>query len=286
MDYFVSAQNMPRYQWQLELLIESFKYHNRQNDLLVALAKTDAPPQPIFCRNLFEHPRLFPHQNIGQTRGFAPLNELYSLSWVLQFNRIKQPFTFLSPDVVLYHTNAIRIDSGIPEIVFAPDPFFTLDRAEEAVGPFWEWFGRKKQDYEDQWLPTGPVMIFDNIPQVVFDRTIWVTEKLAFHQLYEGKKEIWEKTLKLGWAVNLNDYVGQIMMRGDYNLTTTMVDSNHAAFINYEHGLPPAFNKSMFTYPPPAYASFGDPFEILAAHAPTPTAHFMSDLAKKNLDTR
>lgn len=286
MDYLVSIENTPKFQWQAELLIESFKHHNRQDDLVVALAKANAPAQPAFCHNLFDHPRLWPHQNIGEIRGFLPLNQLYALSWGLQFGKVRQPLTLLSPDVLLYHTNNLRITGDLPEVMFSPDPFFTPDFAEEAVGPFWEWFGRKKEYYEDQWLPSGPVMIFDNIPQVVFERAIWVTEKLALHQLYEGRKEIWDQTVKLGWAINLTDYVGQIMMRGDYSLTTTMVESNYTPFINYEHGLPPAFNKSMFTYQPPAYASFGDPFEILAANAPTPTAHFMSNLAKINLNKR
>lgn len=198
---------------------------------------------------------------------------------------LKQPFCSISSDVVLYHPLAISSFTGNSEIIFDPDPFFTIEMAQETVGPFWEWMNKPKSDYETRWVPIGPIMIFNHVPLMIFQRTIMLAETLALHQLL-ADKPIWKHTNKLAWAINLADYVGQIQLRGDYTLAMNMLSGGDSPFIHYKHGLPPVFNKTMFQYSPPNFASFGDPFEVLAAHSPTPASHFISQLAQSNLAAR
>jgi hypothetical protein len=284
MEYFVSAENTPYYHWQLELLIESFKQNNCEDQLLVALAAADAPTHNAFCRNLLKHKNVYAHQNIGELRGYKALNEIYAVSWSLDNQMLKQPFAQISADVVLRRPLTISFNNA-PEIIFDPDPFFTIEAAEDAIGPFWEWIDKSKEDYSTKWVPIGPIMIFNNIPSLIFQRTITIAESLALQQLLAGKP-IWEHTKKLAWAINLSDYVGQIQLRGDYTLAMNMLSNGGSPFIHYEHGLPPVFNKTMFQYSPPNFVSFGDPFEVLAANFPTPASHFISQLAQSNLAAR
>jgi hypothetical protein len=285
MDYFVSADNAPHHQWQMELLIESFRRHKLEDKLCVGLAESPAPANANFCRNLYEHKRLLAHENIGGVRGYSPLNGLYSVMWAQQYNHVTQPLVVLERDLVLFRPPELLV-GGYPEITFAPWPFFTPESAAEAVGPFWEWLGHRKEDYTLRWLPVGSVMVFANVPVFVFERTIVLAELLAVQQLVHGRETIWEHTDKLAWAVNLADFVGQIMIRGDYSLTMPVLAGGDSPFIDYETGLPPTFHKSMFAYPPPSYVAFGDPFEILADSAISPNAHFLADLARANLDSR
>lgn len=285
MEYFVSTENTPYYHWQLELLIESFNHHKIESQLLVALAESDAPIRADFCRNLFNHKRLYGHQNIGEIRGFNALNSFYSLMWSLEFNNLKQPLAIISSDVVLQNPLQINFNDNIPEVVFSPDPFFTIEKAEEEVGPFWEWVDRSKADYETKWATLGAVLVFNKTPFVVFQRAMFLAEKLALQQLVAGRP-IWKHTDRLAWVMNLADFVGQIQIRGEYWLTTTMLGGSNTPFIHYEHGLPPVFNKTMFQYSPPNFVSLGDPFQILAANSPTPASHFISQLAQSSLAAR
>jgi hypothetical protein len=285
MEYLVSAENTPYQQWQLELLIESFKHHNCEKDLLVCLSESDTPIHPSYWRNISDHKRIQGHENIGKTRGYKGLNALYDLSWAVQNKWITQPFAFIPTDVVLKEKLNVGLQSEYPEIVFNPSPFFTLESAEEAVGPFWEVTNKNKADYESVWVPLGPIIIFNKIPEDLFSRAIILAERLALKQLLRNQ-QIWEHTAKLAWAMNLSDFVSNLLLRGDYKLTMNMLESGNSPFIHYEHGLPPVFNKVMFQYPEPDFISFGDPFEILAANSPTRNAHFISELAKKSLAAR
>jgi hypothetical protein len=207
------------------------------------------------------------------------------LAWVVEYNILKQPFAYIPSDVVLRRPLEVFFAGNVTEIVFDPDPFFTIETAEKEVGPFWEWMGRSKADFETRWVPVGPIMIFNRVPPVVFRLASVTAEALAVQQLLAGRT-IWEHTDKLAWAINLADFIGQIQLRGDYTLAMTMLGAGDSPFIFYEHGLPPVFNKTMFQYSPPNYVSLGDPFEILAVNSPTPASHFISQLAQSNLASR
>jgi hypothetical protein len=283
MEYLVSAENTLYHHWQLELLIESFKFHNSDNDLLVCLSEENTTINPHFYRNISKHKRIECHENIGKAREYSRLNWLYNLYWAVRYEWIKQPFAYIPVDVVLKNKPNIQF-SIFSEIMFCPELFFTQILAEESVPGFWEITNKTKSDY-DQWIPIGPVIIFNNIPKEFFQRTIVLAEKLALKQIMENKP-IWEHTDRLALAMNLMDFSKQIKMIGDYSLTMNMLDNGNSPFVHYEHGLPPVFNKCMFKFSPPNYVSFGDPFEVLAQHSPTKSSHFVSELAKRSIEAR
>lgn len=284
MEYLVSTENTPYYRWQLELLIESFKHHNQEENLLVCLSgESDSnAANNLFWRNISNHKRIKAHENIGEIRGHKGVNALYDLHFAVQKQWISQPFVYIPTDVVLKNKLNVDLSTDYPEIVFFPSPFFTFELAEEKAGPFWEITNKKKDDYEKKWIPLGPIMIFNKIPELLFERAIVLAEKLALQQLLR-KQPIWEHTATLAWSMNLSDFSDNFLLRSNYYLKMTMLDIGNSPFIHYEHGLPPVFNKTMFKYKSPEFLSFGDPFQILAENSPTENAHFMSELAKKIL---
>jgi hypothetical protein len=286
MEYLVSAENKIYDHWQLELLIESFKQNGCQNDLLLCLADYDSSINPDFWRNISEHQRIYAHQNIGQIRGYHPLNSLYSTLWANQYKLINQPFVSIPTDVVLREPlNVEFLNNGYPEVIFSPNPFFTFNLAKEHVGPFWKQSFRTQEYYKNSWVPIGPIVVFNNVPSTMFERTIFLAERLALQQLLDGKN-IWEHTIQLAWSMNLADLLGKVTIKADYSLTMNMLSNNNAAFIHYEHGMPPIFNKLMFQYEPPNFFAMGDPMQILSDNFPTPSAYFISELAKISLNAR
>lgn len=285
MEYIVSAEKSPFHQWQLELLIESFKVNNCQDDLLVCLSETELPIHPAFWRNISKHPRVFAHENIGSSRGYKGLNFVYDVLWAIKNKLIKQPFCHVPTDMVLKTIPNFKFIEKNPEIVFSPSPFFTFELAETNVESFWEVTNKTKEYYETNWMPLGPIVAYNNIPDIVFERSFILAERLVLKQILNNKP-IWKDTVKLALAINLSDFIGKIRFRGNFDLVMNMLQVGNAPFIHYEHGMPPTFNKSMFLYNPPNFASFGDPLVVLSQNSPTENAHFLSKLAQNSISSR
>lgn len=285
MEYFVSSENTTYQQWQYELMIESFKAHGEANNLVISVAETDDPGY-LFCVNINDHKNKFSHNNVGEKRGFKKLNQLYSLIYCLQNGKLKNEFTILEPHVLLSQGDFKPFTDDQPRAcIFAPDATFTFQQAEKMAGDFWEVMPNNKEFYMKNWVPLGNVMCFKEFSLEFFNRVLLVAETLILRQLI-NKKPVWEETVKLSWALNLSDVFDQAYIFGTYGLSSTMIDSKVTPFIDYEHGMPPVFNKSMFTYPMPNRICFGDPIETISNLIQTPTAHYMSELASNILKKR
>lgn len=285
MHFFVSAENTAYYQWQFELMIESFIENGQQNRLFIAVAETDDPGYAP-ALNLFKHENKFSHTNVGVQRGYKKLNQLYALLYALENNLIPETYTVLEPHICLAAPYSNPIEEDRPRAcVFAPDPSFTFDTAESNAGEFWKIMPESKEYYQRNWVPLGSVMTFKQIPTDFVRRTIYLAETIILRQLLE-KKPIWEHSVKLAWALNLSDVVDQVYIFGTYGITSTMIDAGNTTFIDYEHGMPPVFNKSMFTYPPPERLAFGDPIETLSTLIQTANSHYLSKLAANILEKR
>lgn len=281
MDYFVTAENHPYYQWQIELLIESFKQTKCEKDLLVVLAENKKFNKPLFFKNISNNKRIIGFKNIGEKRGFVPLNQLFYMAWAFQFGKIKQPFAVIQPDMIFRKPISIEF-KDYPECVFYPDPFFTIDTVIKNVGPFWEWANKSKSEYATRWIPLGSIFVLNNIQNNFFELVISRAELLCTYQLMTQGK-IWEKTIQLAISLTLSDLVDNVFSRGDYSLVSPILGGTDTAFISYENGLLPDFHKSMFAYATKNLVSFGNPLQILSQNFSTPNAHYVSVIAEKYL---
>ena len=284
MQYLVVAENTQYYHWQLSLLIESFKKHNLQNDLCIFLVDSNEKTNERFSKNLIEHQNKKIFENIGKTRGFDKLNKLYGMLWAIESNKIKQPFALIPADVIL--EKPINLDlHEYPEIYFNPDKDFNFNYVKNSVPNLLEILNRENKKIENYWISIGPVIVFNNMPIDFFRMFVVKAEILALKQLIYNQK-IFEKTDRIALSINIFDFMNKGAIKEDYNLTKSMLEYNETSFIHYEHGMPPVFNKSMFRYDPPDYASFGDPYEAILENPATPSAYLMSELVKNIIEKK
>ena len=276
MHYLVSFENQPEYQWQIELLLESFKKHNLSHDLLLSVVKSDLPSNPLFCRNLSNHEKTIGFDNIGKLRGYDKLNKYYNLMWTQMAGVINQPVMLIDTDVVLKNPVQYIFDL-FPQFIFSPDLDFNFDLVASSVGNFWEWLDKDKEFFVKNWIPLGSASIFSYIPFHVFFQIIERIEFLAVKQLLE-KKPIWEHTDKLGLISVMLDNLNNINCKGEYSLVSPVFGSD-ANFVSYEKGIPPTFHKFMFKFSDEMFISFGDPIDILSKTFPSPNASYLAEIA-------
>ena len=85
MKYFVSIENTSYFYWQIELLIQSFKMHGLENDLIISIADNQIPKNNMYFKNLIKHKNLYSHENVGKERNYLPLNRIYSLEKMMSY---------------------------------------------------------------------------------------------------------------------------------------------------------------------------------------------------------
>lgn len=284
MEYFLCIENTPYYHWQAELLLESFRHHNCQDQLLISVVPSDVPTLQENVKLLAEHKRhVSPSVNIGRQRGYAPLNKLYNLLAVVESGAIKPPFALIEPDMVMYRPLQVNQDHNI---CFQIDPTLSPSYVEENC---------KIQKHlkivakgltineQDAWLPVGKVIVFNVAPLELFRRVIAVCEKLATEQIVD-KGEIWSQTDQVAWALTLLEYYGQMSYEAVYDYEMNMLENTTMCnFVNYEHGIPPIFSKYMFQYQGPnlVVLSGESPIEFLSKPdiAVSAAAHYVQQLA-------
>lgn len=274
MDYFVNLDNTPFNQWQLELLIESFRRHNLQDSLVVCLNETDQLTNSEFVMNTYNHKRILTHRNVGKDRGYNKLNSFYGISWALQEGLLKQPFCKIPLDSVLFSPPPPLPD--YPVLSYQIDSLFTPELVLEYVDLF------EKKQLEENWPSAGEIVCFNNFPNSFFVRLINLTESLVFRQMRKNDT-FWDMTDRLAFNLLVQEHVGKVPIRGVYDYESDMYNNYPKSFIHYDKGFVPIFQKSMFSYAPPDYISFGNPFKVLSENYPSGAFHYMSILARSYL---
>jgi hypothetical protein len=272
MEFFVTLNNNQDHHWQAELLIESFKLHGLQDKLHITLIPTEFPV-PL-GKNLRSHKRVEQGANFGHYRGFERLNKLYSMLHALTIGTLKQPFLALEPDMVLFQPILVAPYEGA-QVIFQASHFLTHDLAKENIPNLATYLPNQ------QWIPLGKAIYFNNIPIEFFHQAIRQTEFMAYEQL-RANKPLWEMTDRVAWGSNIMSMIGAASLQGTTNLEQTMTDNTYHTLINYEAGFVPHFSKKMFSY---AF-SLGNPFDILMKVAeiyPTTSTEFLGNLAKRLL---
>jgi hypothetical protein len=284
MDYFIQAFEKASDDWQLELLIESFNKAEVQKDLLLTIAKTEKPRYKLLLNALL-HPRKIFYRSLGHVRGYEALDEFYNLNWCMDDGHIGSTIGVLRPHTVLASTDFWPFPSSDrTSFAFNPDPFFTLDSAERAIGNFWEIIGKSRDYIARRWFSMGNIYFMNGVPSFLVHRAGGIAERLVIQQILE-KRPIWEKTSRLAWVLCLAEVdEGNIEIFPNYNLVSNMIDNRPTPIIDYEHGMPPHFNKSMFVGASPFEISFGDPFETIKDCKQSANGHFMAGLAESLLE--
>ena len=278
MKYFVSLEKDAYHDWQAELLIESFNNIALIDDLYMTTNVTEKNRYPHLL-NLLKHKNLFTFDDVGEMKGFRPINELYQLTTLIMDKAVSFPLVVMKPHVIMKEKieKIVEINEA-RAFVYGVDPYFTFDNATKNCENFWECCEQEESYYKENWFNLGSVFLMIGLPDWIVNKVIKVAESLIIKQISD-KKPVWKDTCKLAWIISMCDLKKHIEIIYDQTLSSIMNDGKNTVFIDYEHGLPPDFNKLMFKYEPPACLSFGDPIENMSNLISTPNAHFISKLA-------
>src|SRR5262252_9234448 len=239
MDYIVSAEDTPYYHWQLELLIESFKKHGLQDRLLIAVAASKTPAEPNFTKNLSKHTRFLAHDNMGRKRGYPHLNKPYAVATAVNKKEIKQPFTVIEPDMVMYWPMEVEPEA----MAFQLKPSFNLDFVEQHAPKIREYI-EMGTGRDDLWFPIGSVYTFNGMPDEFFGRVVSWAEMLAFdhYKAHPDLQSFWRYLERAGWVLAMLDYIKYLPYKGSHTYEMSLLDHEaYHNFIHYANGQPPVF---------------------------------------------
>ena len=170
---------------------------------------------------------------------------------------------------------------NVAALCFYPDVSFTLESAIENVGPFWEVLGKEKDFYEKNWINLGHIFYLQNFSESFFRVAIKNAEAILMSQIKTGRK-FWRDSIRLAWTVTFIEAIQQfpVVVLANWDLCASMMENRNSMFIEYEHGMPPVFNKSMFAYSDSSLLALGgDPIETIRGCLNTSNSHQMATLA-------
>jgi hypothetical protein len=285
MKYFVSVDKCAFHDWQLELLLESFNTLSLENDLCLATTTNSSNRYP-FVSNIKNHKIIYQYEDVGKLKGFRPINELFQLTTFIKDNIISMPLVVLRPHMVIKQKieQVIKNDKS-RAFIFGSDPYFTFTKAVENCGEFWECCDNDENYYRNNWFRLGSVFVLTGMPDWIVNKVIKVAESLLIHQISKSLIP-WSETCRLAWIITMNDLKNNIEIIHDETLSSIMNEGKNTVFVDYEHGLPPDFNRLMYKFEPPLGLSLGDPIEALSHMISTPNAHFISKLCHQILKKR
>ena len=272
MQYFVSIENNAYCRWQTELLIESFKYHNLQDNLVIAIAHNEENDIPNFTKNISAHTNKFVHENLGQK--CKSFNKTRSLIMALENGLLKKPFVLLHSDMLLFNPMTIKQNFVYDINTSDLDEIKNLlsNRIKESLQKKDGWFA---------WIPLGHTMIFDEkIPDSFFIAMHRTLESLLkeFGNLKLLERAAWLLTIYKELIFNEEE----LSISGDYLEQDLLAHNVHRNIIHYKHGIA-EFHKCHYTYRPPEFWALDgqDPLDSLYANNFTTSTNFAYDLVEK-----
>lgn len=256
MQYFVSAANNFYFYWQLELLIQSFKELNLENDLVIALAETNTAhslwKEP---KNLIAHKRKFSHSS----HDYKPLNKIHSILFALENGLLEQPFVLLHPDMVLKKPITVNKEDNL---VFDNSLIFDDELKSKLESLI-----------KLNWFSAAGSMVFQNVPIDFFKQII---SKLS------GNDKDWEEE-RAAWILTINEFVGHFQIRGD-SFECQLLDNDNKNIIHYRYGLPPTFHKKFFKKSNLMFTG-SSPYQAILDSDSTLNTHYLVDLINKYFKT-
>ena len=281
MDFFVAAELTPQNQWQLELMIESFKALNIQDNLLICFC-TDSADNfiPEMTKNLSVHKNTMLIRNFGQLRGCNELNKLYAIKAAIKEKRLGEKFFVLEPDMTI--CSEPIVDTNESSCHFQVDPTFVPEFINQHTN-LKKYFDMEPNEIEsNQWSSADFPMCFVQFPYEFFDQLIAEAEDYIFKQLYYEDK-VWDRSINAILNIALYKHIGKYNAIANFDYKCSLHSKVVNKFIHYEHGYQPLFHKNMFPFNPPFYFSLGNPFKTLTEYSPTPPFQVLSNLAQKYL---
>jgi len=286
MQYIVSAENTTYFHWQLELLIESFKLHNLEDNLVIILANNETPKFGNFFSNIMNHKNKFSHKNEGKEIGYLPLNRIDAIIHALNNNVLKYPFTVIHSDMIL-QKEIKDIDNKFPCVflnTFIENKSKIKEIKEELQCYLDDIALKTKKDRCE--IPEIPFISFP----IVFNKAFEYISDVFFQTLRSNLLYIFEKKGPdfpcelAAWELTLTEVFQYYKVIGTNMSSSLLFDIENSNFIHYNYGLPPAFHKSFYKYENGTYLGDAGPYETLLKINITQNTNYMQKIIKSYLN--
>jgi len=281
MKFFVSTGLSPQVQWQLELMIESFKYSNINDDLVICFA-TDSSDNLMkeMTKNLGNHKATMLMRDYGSERDYDGFNEIFGIITAMKEKKLGNQFFVLEPDMVIYRIPKLPENDRCCQ--YQVDPSFTIEAAEKETGIFSLLDIDIKTINKNNWpMATAPIG-FSYMPVEFFEKMLVIADEYVYRQ-YIKNDNLCPKTMQAILNLTISKFLGEINAYPIFDLSCNMRATNIGNFIHYKEGFHPMFHKSMFPYTTSKFFSLGNPFKVLSQYAPTPAFQHMSNIAQRYL---
>jgi len=268
MKYLLSIENNYFHRWQTELLIESFKYHNIQDDLFIFIANKDNLTTNNYTKNILSHKNKFFHKGDKDVY----LNKINCLKHVVKDGIISLPFCVMHPDMVIQ--SPINNDLN-KDISFSYDP--TKDEFYNKI----EKEIIKKIDYIPKFVPFGNVIVFNNINLDFLNNLCYNYTNYSKSDLYLSRRYSWIYTLiqnsygllEESFSIDIKEYEQTLL---HHNLNNN--------FIHYQHGLGHEWNKHQFKRPDVLLGTSGPYESFLKSEVSTSSTDYLRLLINNYLN--
>lgn len=277
MEFFVGIENKTFYHWQIELLLENFNQLNLQDKLLVANVNCEDKIENQYTKNLTKHKRIYQISKLNYDTIYPKFAILKALKNAITYKLINQPLTYLESSSILLKPEEIKTSSE-PSIIYVQDLIYEKMFFDILI-PDWFKFD-EKINFEKGFPKIGCAIILNKVPQKFFERLISICEKLIKYQLLKSNC-VNEFTDKLAWAITISEFSTKIKVE-EKELAAFLHTNDDNVFLDYTHGIPPFFHKSMYKFEPPRYFAFGEPFETLVNYQISSNVKLLADIAQKN----
>jgi len=253
MQYYVGIENVPYRHWQIELLIESFKLRNIENQLIVGV-KECFPEKSVFdTRNITEHKnKIYFEEEYPSLFGMIAAQERGIL---------KQPFTYIHSDMLLIQESIFKSDKNIV--------FHQRHYPDKKLEDTLKMFPSKTPRIE-----LGGVIVFQDVPISYF------------YDAWEKAKDMTNlvpDAVRGGLIMSYLDHFDKVTIEPSHFESTLWQDEiKKESFLHYKHGLPPSFHKKHYKWSE-LFLCDDYPFETLLKHNPNQNTNHMQNVIKSYL---
>ena len=278
MDYLVVAPHTPFFQWQVALIIQSFRLQKIEENLAVLLvASEDKPIQSNFCNHFVDHPRL---RAIRLPCDSDPdIIRLHGIEHAVKTGFVNPTFASLPVYSVLRHP----ISSPIAQITFSYKPEFTFQHLE-SFGISSRAISKRMMD-KKQWIPVGDVLLFDKLTDDFYHLAKSRGEMIAF----DSKRELLKENMtyfpraifRAAMSFAIMETYGNLTLDTTRHLEAGMQENDSITpIINYDYGSPPEFSRNFYKKETLPIQLSDNPFNGILRTQETLTAVYMKMIVK------
>lgn len=229
MNYFVSINDCYYHEWQIKILLDSFKKLKLEDKLFISVSSNK--------KNLnYKKDNFYFFKNIGLEKEYLKYNKWYALYLLLKSEVIKLPVVVLEPHMVIIKPIEEEISSNI--IYQYSDEFFYNDKYLIK-----ELNSYNKEYIEKNWFNFGDTIIFNNLDESFF---INILNKIENYALYLDNYHSLDKIALSNsiWDYGTKNPDLRVEIRSD--LECNLNQNNLDYILNYRHGFKNIFNKKFY----------------------------------------